>query len=156
MPMLAYHKLITTLLGVGYIPVAPGTFGTLAAFLPCVLLSIYGLTIPLHYTLIIFAISLIMGLLSTEVLIPHWGKDPSKIVIDEFAASVLVIAFVPSNATALISACLLFRFFDILKPLGIGYLDKNLSGAWGVMSDDILAAVYTIIIIQVLMHFQII
>jgi len=77
-----------------------------------------------------------------------WGKDSSKIVIDEVAGMSASLLFVPVRWKYVITAFILFRFFDIVKPLYIRGLEKFPRG-WGVMADDLLAGLYTNIIMQI-------
>jgi phosphatidylglycerophosphatase A len=83
-----------------------------------------------------------------------WGKDSSRVVIDEAAGMCISLLFVPVSLAYMITALLLFRFFDILKPLYIRKAE-SLPGGWGVMTDDVLAGVYTNIVLQVLIHFNV-
>jgi phosphatidylglycerophosphatase A len=83
-----------------------------------------------------------------------WGKDSSKIVIDEVAGMMISLLFIPSTAINILVALILFRFFDILKPLMIRKLEKWPKG-WGVMGDDVLAGIYSNIVLQLLMYFNI-
>ena len=81
---------------------------------------------------------------------PYWGEDPSKVVIDEMIG--VWIPFLVSPAMSVEYALLslfLFRFFDILKPLGIRALDKK-HGAFWVMADDILAGIYSLFIVLII------
>ncbi len=138
-----FHKALTTVLGLGYAPIAPGTFGSIGAFFCCYLLAhFYG--VQTYNTIIIIASVLltIVGIWSTNKLTPEWGEDPSKVVLDEYIGYILTLLFVPFTLKYLIIALILFRFFDILKPLGIGYIDKHIKGGAGVMLDDVLAGIY--------------
>ena len=90
---------------------------------------------------LIIAVTLI-GVYSTQKVTPEWGDDPSKVVVDEFVGILVTMLFVPVTHLNLWMAFALFRFFDILKPLGIRTVDKKLKSAWGVMLDDVLAGVY--------------
>lgn len=83
-----------------------------------------------------------------------WGKDSNHIVIDELLGMAIGMLFLPINVKTLAMAFLLFRFFDIIKPLYIKRLE-NLVNGWGVMMDDALAGIYTNIVMQVLILFQI-
>jgi len=147
--MIKLHKAITTVMGLGYAPVAPGTFGTMGAFLFC-----YGL---LHFQgahtynplLVVLSVFLTMiGIYSTDQVTPEWGDDPGKVVVDEFVGYLITLIAVPFSLKNLIIAFVLFRFFDILKPLGIRYLDKNLKGGTGVMLDDVLAGIYACVVLH--------
>jgi len=148
-----YHKTLATGLGSGYAPIAPGTFGTLVA-----LIALYPLSLLKYsnYVLIGFVIIFyILGVVSTNFLENLWGKDPSKIVIDEIVGYWIAIIWIPINIKTALIGFVLFRFFDILKPLGIRRLER-INGAHGVMLDDVLAGIYTNLIIQSLLYLQLV
>jgi len=79
----------------------------------------------------------------------NWGKDPRRVVIDEYTCILLPLYFTPLRIVPLAITFVLFRVFDILKPPPLKYIEK-LGGGWGIMLDDLMAAVYTTIIILVL------
>lgn len=145
-----FHLLIASGFGSGFSPVAPGTAGALLAtviwyilycFLPFNVLFGVTLTLVLLFT--------VLGIHSSNVLEPYWGKDPSRIVVDEMVGVWIPLLGVPAgNYWFVISAFVLFRFFDILKPLGIRKME-NLKGGIGVMMDDILSGIYSLIIILI-------
>ncbi len=153
--MKVIYKIIATFFGAGYAPFAPGTVGALfgCGFLYFFeyfnIISFYQSPIIL---LIIILIATILGIISTNKLIPTWGKDPSKVVIDEAVGIWVSMLFIPFNWINLLIAFVLFRFFDIAKPLGIRKLE-NLHGGIGVMADDILAGVYSNILLQIIITF---
>lgn len=93
------------------------------------------------------------GTYSSSVVEAIWGKDSSKVVIDELAGMAISLCFVPHHLWNALAALLLFRFFDILKPLGIRHLEKW-PGGWGVMADDVLAGIYTCMIMALLNNFN--
>jgi phosphatidylglycerophosphatase A len=80
-----------------------------------------------------------------------WGKDPHQIVIDEYASLLIPLYFTPRRIIPLIITVIVFRVFDILKPPPIKQLEKLPSG-WGIMSDDLGAAVLTAVVIIILIH----
>ena len=77
-------------------------------------------------------------------------KDPACIVWDEFVGMWITLFLLPAGWWWLIVAFCLFRFFDILKPFPIGWLDKNLTGGVGIMVDDVVAGIYSLLIVQCL------
>ena len=79
-----------------------------------------------------------------------WSLDDRRITIDEMVGMWLSVVWLPVTIPVLVGAFFLFRFFDIIKPLGIGHMQK-LPHGWGVMMDDILAGIYTNIIIRILL-----
>ena len=140
-------KYIATLGFIGYLPAAPGTFGTLCAFLVFILLKPSSF---LH--LLILLIIIPVGILSAhraEMLLND--KDSRHIVIDEFCGFSFSLIAIPFSISYLLIAFFLFRIFDILKPFPIRTIESSLSGGMGIMADDIMAAIYTNIILQILL-----
>jgi phosphatidylglycerophosphatase A len=82
-----------------------------------------------------------------------WGKDSSKVVIDEVAGMLITLLFIPVTVNNLMVGLLLFRFFDIAKPLGIRKME-DLPKGWGVMADDVLAGIYAHIVLLVLVNLK--
>ena len=141
--MINFHKAITTVMGLGYAPIAPGTFGTIGAVLFYYLLTFaFPLAIPAALLVALAIFFTLLGTWSTAKVIPLWGEDPSKVVMDEFVGYLITMVLVPISLKYMIIGFVLFRFFDILKPLGVRYIDLNIKGAWGVMLDDVLAGIY--------------
>ncbi len=139
-------KHIATLGFIGYLPVAPGTFGSLVAFVFFILLK-PSVFIHLTILFIIIPIGIISSHHAERVLN---AKDSRHIVIDEFCGYLLSVLFIPFTTGYALMAFFLFRFFDILKPFPIRKLGFVLSGGKGIMADDIAAALYTNLILQVL------
>ena len=136
-------------LGSGGVPKAPGTVGTLAAvplylLLSSFSLSVYFLTILL---MLIFGIWL-CGKVSEDLGV----HDHGGIVWDEWVGFLITMAWAPSGWLWVLIGFLLFRLFDIWKPWPIGYLDRHLSGGLGIMLDDVLAGIYSLVLLQVLVH----
>ncbi len=147
------HKAIVTVLGLGMAPFAPGTFGALGAVLFLYLFNFTNTPLPLGILLVLIGVLTLIGVWSTDKLYSEWGDDPSRVVIDEFIGILVSVVMLPLTSLNIWLAFVLFRFFDILKPLGIRYVDKNLKGGWGVMLDDVLAGVYTCICLHLINHF---
>jgi len=136
-------------MGFGLSPFAPGTCGALLAV--ATLYPISFSSVPDYWLLGLTIIFYFLGVQSTKYLEVQWGEDPSRVVIDEVIGVWISITFLPITVTTAILAFLLFRFFDILKPLGIRKME-HLGGAHGVMLDDVLAGVYANIVLQVIYH----
>lgn len=140
--------IIGTGFGSGFWPWGPGTAGALTG-----MLIWYALSFMLNSTLL-FAVTLscivvftIAGTWAVRRLSPFWGSDPQKVVIDEMVGVWVPLLAVPASDIWLaLASFVLFRLFDILKPLVIRTLDRR-KGAFYVMADDILAGVYSLIII---------
>ena len=129
--------------GAGLASKAPGTWGTLAA-LPFFFLANYfgGQTVVLTTAAIFF----VVGVWASDITGKALGvSDHGSIVVDEIAAFLLVLAFAPLSVAGVIIAFILFRVFDIVKPWPISVADRLIKGGFGVMFDDLLAAIYAII-----------
>ncbi len=140
------NKLIASICGIGYIKGG----GTIAAAVTC------GIIWLLWYTgvspVIFFTLCLAVTLLGVYVgnkVEPYWGKDSYRVVIDEVAGMWIAVLFVPNSLTLLFAGFVLFRFFDIVKPLGVRRMEV-FKGGWGVMADDVLAGIYANIVLQIM------
>ncbi len=132
------YRALATGLFVGYVPVAPATFGSLWAF-PLLLLT--G-TSSVEYWLTLVALGVI-GVVSAGRVAEELGeKDPSAVVIDEILAMYMALATLPLNWKVLLSGFLLFRAYDVLKPPPARRLER-LPGGWGIVADDVVAGAYT-------------
>jgi len=146
-----FHKLIATSLGIGYIGKGAGTVAA-AACSVCWYLAYRNGYQPVPSLLITIAITLI-GTWSSNVVAQIWGKDPARVVIDEVAGMCISLLFIPVSIKYVIAALILFRFFDIVKPLFIRKLEK-FPGGWGIMFDDVLAGIYANIVLQIILLFR--
>ena len=136
---------IATIGFLGYIPYAPGTIGSLFAL---ALFLITDLPLYAHFSVII--IGALLGIYASSAAEKILNeKDSKKIIIDEFIGFYVSVFYLPKTFGFAIAAFLLFRFFDILKPLFISKLEKTLSNGLGIMADDILAGIYTNIVLQI-------
>lgn len=140
--------IIATGFGSGFWPWGPGTAGSVLAALLWWLLSLWLCPAALcALTLCLVVVFTALGTWATAKLQPYWGDDPSRVVVDEMIGTWLPLAFVAAgNVWMMVAAVALFRFFDILKPLGIRSLDRRVGAFW-VMADDLLAGFYTLLII---------
>lgn len=143
------HKLIATGLGIGYIGKGAGTA---AAFVTALFWYLFqsgsindSFVLPLCITLAIIAV----GIWSADRVEALWGKDHNRVVIDEVAGMCITLLFIPVSIKYGLIGFVLFRFFDIAKPLFIRKLEA-LKGGWGVMADDILAGIYSNLVMQII------
>lgn len=133
--------------GSGLSPFAPGTMGTLAA-IPFIF-ALKALGAPGFW--VVLALLFLVGVLICGRVSRKLGvHDHGGIVWDEMVGYWLSAAFVPLQWPWLLAAFLLFRFFDILKPWPIRQLDKKVSGGFGIMIDDVVAALFTVLILATL------
>ncbi|MCM5572413.1 phosphatidylglycerophosphatase A [Burkholderiaceae bacterium FT117] len=130
--------------GSGLSPRAPGTVGTLWAWL--VFVAFDPLLSPVLWA-VVLALAFAVGVPACERTARDLGvADHGAIVWDEVVAFWLVLLFVPAGWQSQLAAFVLFRFFDIVKPPPIRHYDAKLKGGFGVMLDDLLAALYTLFV----------
>jgi phosphatidylglycerophosphatase A len=125
-------------LGSGLAPKAPGTWGTLAA-LP--LVAWMAESLSLEYYLGLTALAFLLGVYLCEATSQAWqAEDHPAIVWDEWVGLAVTVAFLPELTwQMMLAAFVAFRFFDILKPWPIGWLDAQVKGGLGIMLDDLVA-----------------
>ena len=144
--------LIGTGFGSGFSPFAPGTAGALLASI--IWIALYFLlpfTVLLWATAALVVLFTFAGIWAANKLESCWGEDPSRVVVDEMVGVWIPLLAVPDNDRwywYVIAAFALFRIFDIVKPLGVRKME-NFKGGVGVMMDDVLAGVYSFILIAV-------
>ena len=135
-----FHKITSTSFGIGYIGKGAGTAAAVATCLVWYALMGRDTTDFLPAMIVTVAITA-LGIWSGNVVEAIWGKDHNRVVIDEVAGMCIALLWIPVTPLNIAVGLVLFRFFDILKPLFIRKLE-NLPGGWGVMFDDVLAGVY--------------
>ena len=154
-----FNLFFLTFFYIGKIKYMPGTIASLiTCLLFLVLANIFNISILLLFTLIIFCYSFVAINNSLEVFN---SEDPQEIVIDEVVGQMLTLLAIPIYETLYplpkiyycIAAFLLFRLFDIWKPYPISYVDNKVKGASGIMLDDILASIYSIIVLTIIFFF---
>ncbi len=129
----------------GYLPKAPGTWGSLVGVL---LWLVLGRLEPTTYWAAI-AFFFVIGVYSAGAAEKILDRgDPGVVVIDEIVGVLIALAMVPIHpVTAILGFCL-FRFFDILKPFPVGWLDRHLHGGLGIMLDDVAAGLQALMVLQ--------
>lgn len=128
-------------------PKAPGTFGTLAAIPVYLLMSELSLWIFIAITAVISVAGIYICDYTSKALGVH---DHSGIVIDEIAGYLITMIAVPAEWLWILLGFILFRIFDILKPWPISWLDKKVSGGFGIMIDDVLAGIFALICLHLI------
>ena len=129
-----FHIIIASGFGSGFSPFAPGTAGALVAV---IIWTVLFYVIPFNILLVVTSLLIVLftaaGIWSADKLESEWGKDPSKVVVDEMVGVWIALLAVPvGNVWYILFAFLLFRFFDIFKPL----------------ADDILAGIYSFLLLM--------
>ena len=146
-----FSEIICTVLYIGKLPLAPGTFGSLVA-LVCWFYIKPSLSDPLF--LLITGGIFFLGIACSEIIVSNGNvKDPQYIVIDEWVGMWISLYLVEHSILWGLAAFFCFRFFDIFKPGPIGEMDK-MDGAIGVMMDDVVAGILTCLLMQSLSHFS--
>ena len=122
----------------GYVPVAPGTFGSAAGLVLAAVRWSGSPALELTVIILLFAI----GVWSANAAERHFGGvDPAPVILDEVVGMLITLAFLTVNITGAIVGFLLFRLFDVVKPWPANRLEA-LHGGLGVMADDAMAGVY--------------
>jgi phosphatidylglycerophosphatase A len=123
----------------GYVPVAPGTFGSAAGLAVFFLIRSTGsMALEVAAILVLFAIGIWSGTIAEH----HFGGiDPAPVVMDEVVGMLITLAFVPVSLTGAIVGFLVFRVLDVFKPWPSARFER-LPGGLGVMADDGMAAIY--------------
>jgi phosphatidylglycerophosphatase A len=147
-----FHKLFSTCLGIGYIGKGAGTVAAVACCI-CWYLAWSGGYPPVLLSLAITVVITFAGVWSSSVVEPVWGKDPARVVIDEVAGMCISLLFIPVTIKYVLCALILFRFFDIVKPLFIRKMEL-LPAGWGIMMDDVLAGIYANVLLFAVVRFD--
>lgn len=137
---------IATVGGLGAVPYASGTFGSLAgiaiAWMLHLLLQPFSGFLEMAGLATVLALLVVLGVSASSVLAAELAEhDPSVIVIDEVCGMLVVLLLLPFVWGAVVMGFLLFRFFDIVKPFPISWVERRLPAGWGVMGDDLVAGV---------------
>jgi phosphatidylglycerophosphatase A len=134
----------------GYLPKAPGTWGSLVGLLLFFLLHTLNLQIYLAVVAAIFVIGTFAAGEAEKIMD---RKDPGLVVIDEIVGILITMIAIPATPLAMALGFVLFRIFDIWKPFPIRLIDQRFHGGLGIMLDDIVAGIFSLVILQVLVRF---
>lgn len=147
-----YLALAIATCGVGYLPLAPGTFGSLVG------VGIFWMLVRVNPLVIVVAILAVTfaGIWAGSRIEQLSGrKDPGKVVVDEVAGQMIALfpltLFTRWSTLAVIVSFILFRFFDIVKPYPANRL-QDLHGGMGIMFDDLVAGVYGAIVVSIILR----
>ncbi|WP_199608963.1 phosphatidylglycerophosphatase A family protein [Flocculibacter collagenilyticus] len=137
--------------GSGLSRFAPGTVGTIAA----IPLFWFASALSLQWYLAITAVMCVVGVyICGKCAFDVGVHDHPAIVWDEFAGFFVTMIAVPREWHYILIGFALFRFFDIIKPWPIGFLDRKMRGGLGIMVDDILAGFYALVVMQIIIYYQ--
>lgn len=139
-----FYKFFVTLGFSGFFPKIPGTVGSIVS-IPLILLVFYVEDISQikYLTYFIYGGLLFFSWICIDqYVIRVRTKDPQEVVMDEFLGLFIPFFVIPHTISFIVMAFCFFRFFDILKPFPISWIDKNIVGAWGIILDDILAGIF--------------
>jgi len=144
--MKTVHKILATFFGIGFFPLAPGTA---TSFIVVILYKLFLHSLSWPSYILLFIILFFAGVFASTKYSSELGtEDPRRIVVDEACGQLFVLFLMPTSWVILLACFFLFRFFDIIKPYPIRKVEKLKKG-WGIMMDDIAAAVYTALIIHI-------
>ena len=131
----------------GYLPKAPGTWGSLVGVLLVFLLHALSLQIYLSVIAGLFIVgSFVAG--EAEKILDN--RDPGVVVIDEIVGMLITMISVPVTPLTMALGFILFRVFDIAKPFPVNFFDQHFHGGLGIMLDDVVAGIYSLIIMQLI------
>ena len=144
--MKKFSKYFATLFGIGFTSLAPGTFGSLFAIL---IWYIFIDLFSIFYFIVLFLFVLCFSFYFTDVYLDNYKKkDPSEVIVDEFLGQSIPLLFIVNfNIYEVLIAFVTFRFFDIYKIYPINKME-DLKGSYGVILDDIVAGIYSLIILM--------
>jgi phosphatidylglycerophosphatase A len=131
----------------GMIAKAPGTWGSAFALIPWYFCRNLSLS---HYLILLLTLVLVGTLAAGSAEKIFDQPDPGCIVIDEIAGMFITLTLAPKHPLAWIIGFLLFRLFDIWKPFPVSWLDSHLHGGFGIMMDDVIAGIYSLISLQLI------
>lgn len=142
-----FIKLISTFFGTGYLPFIPGTFGSAAG------MALYFIIRhnSLLYACVLLVITILGFWTAGKAAKIFNQKDPRCVVIDEAAGMLISLMFIPYDLKWVITGFLVFRLMDTLKPFPAARIER-LHGSLGIMGDDIIAGIYTNIVLQIVLR----
>ena len=141
-----FTKYFATLFGIGFITLAPGAFGSLFAIL---IWYVFIDLFSIFYFIVLLLIVLSVSFYLTDIYLDNYKKkDPSEVIVDEFLGQSIPLLFIVNfNIYEVLIAFVTFRFFDIYKIYPINKIE-DLRGSYGVILDDIVAGIYSLIILM--------
>lgn len=142
-----FEKIIGSTFFTGYIPVAPGTFASMIAFLIYFIPGFEKLWIITPAIVLFF----IYGVYVSFKFEAVYGKDPSECTVDELVGSWIALVALPKTVLIAVTSFFIWRILDIIKPFP-ARTSENLHGGWGIMIDDVISGFYTLIIVHLIVY----
>ena len=137
--------LIATGFGAGYLPKAPGTWGSLWGILAAALIN----SVPWIGSIFLMMFLAVIGVWSSNMAIGHFGQeDPGQVVIDEVAGMALTLWWIPMNVISITIGFFLFRALDIFKPFPVRQIESYFNGGTGIVMDDLAAGLLANVILH--------
>lgn len=142
-----FENLIGSGIYTGYIPIASGTFGSFAALLIYLIPGFENPEVIISVTILFF----VYGVFVSGKFEKKFGKDPAECTVDEFVGMWISLILLPKDIVIIAAAFFLWRILDIVKPFPASRLE-DITGGWGVMLDDVMSAVYSLIIMHLIVY----
>jgi len=138
-------KFIGSAFGLGFLPLVPGTWGTLLGIPLAIVLDRWGLLPYMGVTLLLIGFSILMA----ELCAPYWEEiDNPHFVLDEVAGYLVTVVMLPLNTRVIVAGFIIFRILDMWKPGPIRVLERRVPGGLGVTIDDVAAGIIGSLILQ--------
>jgi phosphatidylglycerophosphatase A len=131
----------------GYLPKAPGTWGSLVGVLLVFLL--HALSLQIYFS-VVAGLFIVGSFVAGEAEKILDNRDPGVVVIDEIVGMLITMIAVPVTPLTMALGFILFRVFDIAKPFPVNFFDQHFHGGLGIMLDDVVAGIYSLIIMQLI------
>jgi phosphatidylglycerophosphatase A len=145
------YKFIGSAFGLGFLPLVPGTWGTLLGIPLALWLESWGVLQYMGITLLVVGLSILMA----ELCAPHWEElDSPHFVLDEVAGYLITMVMVPLNWRTMTAGFILFRILDMWKPGPIRALERRVPGGLGVTLDDVAAGMIASLLLQGLLRWE--
>lgn len=142
-----FEKIIGSGFFTGYIPIASGTFGSLAALIIYFIPGFEEPHIIIPLTIILFG----FGVYISDKFEKVYGEDPSECTVDEVVGTWIALMFLPKTLGIAFTSFFIWRILDIIKPFP-ARKSEELKGGWGIMMDDVITGFYTLIIMHILIQ----
>ncbi len=142
-----FEKIIGSGLFTGYIPIASGTFGSIVALLIYFIPGFEKLWIIIPAIILLF----IYGVYVSYKFENIYGKDPAECTVDEVVGTWIALIALPKTLLIVITSFFIWRLLDIIKPFP-ARTAENLPGGWGIMMDDVISGIYSLILVHIIVY----